>query len=280
MGDENRSLKIRRAAVAGMFYPDDPEVLRKSLNDMFQSVEKEKVSEKVYGLISPHAGYVYSGQVAAEAYNQIKGEEYDTVVIIAPSHREYFQGASIYDGDMYETPLGKIEIDKELAELCVESSDKVFFSEKGHLEEHSLEVQLPFLQVVLKEFKLLPIIMGDQGFSLSTCLGKILSKLLKENNVLVIASSDLSHFYDYESAVTLDRRIEERVNNLDYNGLSRDIEEKKSEACGAGPMIAAMYASKLAGAKFSKVLMLRNSGDVIEDKSRVVGYLSAVIYGE
>jgi len=247
---------------------------------MFESVEEERVSERVLGLIAPHAGYVYSGSVAAEAYHQIKGNKYETVIVVAPSHREYFQGSAIYDGDGYETPLGKIKIDKELAEICVESDKNTYFSEKGHRQEHSLEVQLPFLQFALEEFTLVPIVMGEQNFSSSTGLGMTLSKILKERNVLIVASSDLSHFYDHETAFKLDSQVVNRVNNLDYNGLSKDLEEKKSEACGMGPMIAVMYASKLAGAKFSKVLKYKNSGDVTGDKQEVVGYLSAVMYGD
>jgi len=280
MDNEGIGSKIRHAAFAGMFYPDAPEELRRVLEDMFESVEEERVSERVLGLIAPHAGYVYSGSVAAEAYNQIKGNKYEAVIVVAPSHREYFQGFTIYDGDMYETPLGKIKIDKELAEICVESNENTYFSEKGHRQEHSLEVQLPFLQFALEEFALVPIVMGEQGFNSSTGLGMALSKILKERDVLIVASSDLSHFYDSETAFKLDSRVVSRVNNLDHNGLSRDLEEKKSEACGMGPMIAVMYASKLAGAKFSKVLKYKNSGDVTGDKREVVGYLSAVMYGD
>lgn len=280
MTEMNRRLKVRRAMFAGSFYPENSEELLKDLNSLFKSVKQERVSERIWGLISPHAGYVYSGQVAAEAYNQLKGKEYETIIVIAPSHREYFLGASIYDGDEYETSLGKIKIDRELAELCVESDEKLFLSSKGHSDEHSLEVQLPFLQFVLKEFKILPIVMGDQSYKLCTYLGMILSKLLKEKNVLLVASTDLSHFHNYDTAVKLDNNVINRVNNLDPEGLSRDLEQNKCEACGGGPMITLMYASKLAGAKFSKVLFYKNSGDVTGEKWRVVGYLSAVIYGD
>jgi len=276
----NKNLKVRKAVFAGSFYPFESDELLQDLSSMFKSVKGERVSERVLGLLSPHAGYIYSGQVAAEAYNQIKGREYETVVIIAPSHREYFMGASVYGGDVYETPLGGIKIDKELAEICTQSNEKVYLSNEGHGDEHSLEVQLPFLQFILKEFKILPIVMGDQSYSNCTYLGMILGKFLKERNVLVVASSDLSHFHNYDTAVKLDNHIINRVNSFDPEGLSRDLEQKKCEACGAGPMMAVMYAAKLAGAKFSKVLSYKNSGDVTGDKWKVVGYLSAVIYGD
>lgn len=280
MGSDGSPLKSRPPIFAGSFYPGNREALLKELDVFFNSVENEQISEKIWGLIAPHAGYMYSGQVAAEAYNQVKGRKYDTVIVVAPSHREHFTGASIYNGDEYHTPLGSIEINKEMAKECSDSDTGVYLSEKGHGEEHSLEVQLPFLQYAIEGFKLVPIVMCDQSYEMCTNLGLILGKILKQSDdVLLVGSTDLSHFYDYDTAAALDKHIVDRVGKLDQEGLSRDIEQRKSEACGAGPMITVMYAAKLAGATYSKVLSYKNSGDVTGDRTKVVGYMSALFYG-
>lgn len=277
--DEN-PLKSRPPVFAGSFYPGNRETLLKELGVFFDSAENERISDKIWGLIAPHAGYMYSGQVAAEAYNQVKGRKYNTVIVVAPSHRERFKGVSIYNGDEYITPLGSIGINKEMAEECSDSDKRIYLSERGHAEEHSLEVQLPFLQYAVEGFNLVPIVMCDQSYEICTNLGFILGKILKQNDdVLLTGSTDLSHFYDYDTAAVLDKHILDRVGKLDHEGLSRDIEQHKSEACGAGPMITVMYAAKLAGATYSKVLSYKNSGDVTGDRTKVVGYMSALFYG-
>lgn len=281
MGSISDPLKIRSSSFAGMFYPEGKDELKNDLGNYFTLAEEEQISEKIWGLIAPHAGYMYSGQVAAEAYNQIIGKKFDTVIVVAPSHREHFPGASVYEGDAYKTPLGNIEIDKEIAQQCVNSNERIYLSEDGHREEHSLEVQLPFLQYALGEFQLVPIVMCDQSYDMCAYLGLVLGNILKQNDtVLLVGSTDLSHFYDYNTAVSLDNHIVNRVNKLDHEGLSKDIEKRKCEACGAGPMITVMYAVKLAGATFSKVLSYKNSGDVTGDRTRVVGYMSALFYGD
>ncbi len=244
------------------------------------------VSGEIIGLISPHAGYEYSGQVAANAYQQIAGRNYQTVVVIAPSHTEYFPEISVYNGDGFKTPLGPVCLDKDLASQLVAQHRAVVFSARGHWiagsvrQEHSLEVQLPFLQKVLKNFKIVPIVMGDQGYSSCQTLGETLAKVLPNKKALIVASSDLSHFHPYDRAVKLDKTVISHIERFDFTGLSEDIERGICEACGGGPMVAAMIAAEMLGANRAKVLLYANSGDVTGDRSSVVGYMAAMLYKE
>lgn len=268
---------IRRPAVAGYFYTRDSKKLREEIVNLLADIPLHQGVGHIYGIVSPHAGYIYSGKTAAFGYGQLKGKSYSTVVVVAPSHREYFQGASIYDGDAYETPLGVVEVDKEKAAVIQKYSAPIIFSDSGHKGEHSLEVQLPFLQVVLGEFKLIPIVIGDQRRDFLFELANGLSEIV-DDHTLFVASSDLSHFYSAEKAGKLDRRMEEGINDFDYERLLKDSEQGTLEACGAGPIISVMKGLADKGVNKSAVLHRCNSGDVSGDYSEVVGYLSAILY--
>ena len=273
-------MTIRKPAVAGMFYPANADELKYMVDFLLKNadVSDEKLNLDIAGIIAPHAGYVYSGQAAAYAYKTVLDKSYDTVVVISPSHREYFPGISIYNGDAYETPLGIINIDKEKREELVFNSRYFFESENGHKDEHALEVHLPFLQRALKsDFKLIPLVMGDQKEGYINELADKISEIYDEKT-LIVASSDLSHYYPASYAEKLDTRIEKRINNFDFEGLYKDINRKLSEACGAGPMVAMMKGLKHSGKENAEVLVRTNSGEVSRDFSEVVGYLSAVIY--
>lgn len=268
---------VRPPAVAGMFYPADKNELERLIKMLLdQNIPSEKF-DHIYGIVSPHAGYIYSGGTAAFGYNTVKGKNYETVVVISPSHREYFPGVSIYDGDAYSTPLGVVEVDKVMREALTDNSKIIFTSIQGHRGEHALEVQIPFLQVVLSDFQILPITMGDQSKLFIDELAETLSKIVDEKT-LIVASSDLSHFYSREQAEVLDSRIIERINNFDYSGLQNDLNIKNSEACGGGGIVAMMKALDLKNINHAKVLAHTDSGDVSGDTSEVVGYLSAVVY--
>ncbi|MBC7333834.1 MAG: AmmeMemoRadiSam system protein B, partial [Actinobacteria bacterium] len=234
--------------------------------------------ENIKALICPHAGYIYSGQVAAYSYKQITNASYKSVFIIAPSHSEYFDFNSIYYGKAYETPLGLVEIDAEKSQALVDSSPSIKFSYHGHRSEHSLEVQLPFLQVVLKDFKIVPIVMGRQSKRNIEDLGNTIGNLFLNENILIVASTDLSHYHPYSTAVSLDSKVKDYIENFDIEGLENAFLEDTIEMCGGGPVISAMIAAKIMGAKTSRVLCYRNSGDVTGDTSAVVGYLSCAIY--
>jgi AmmeMemoRadiSam system protein B len=153
---------VRRPAVAGMFYDDSPVALRKNIDAFLAQVQNSPFHGTLKGIVAPHAGYVYSGLTAAHAYKLLEGKQYDCVILVGPSHREYFDGISLYSGDAYETPLGRVSIHKELRSALAKESKTIVVSNAGHRSEHSLEVQLPFLQRVLGEFSFVPIIMGEQ----------------------------------------------------------------------------------------------------------------------
>jgi AmmeMemoRadiSam system protein B/AmmeMemoRadiSam system protein A len=273
----------REAAVAGQFYPANPVELSKMIAGFFNKAKKEDIPGEIIALISPHAGYVYSGQVAAYGYKLLEGLKFDVVVVISPSHTLPFAGSSVFNGKFYKTPLGEIEIDQPTALEIASVNDYVYLSDKGHTvggmrDEHSLEVQLPFLQTVLGKFKLVPIVMGEQDWQSCQALGEALSKGLEGKNALIVASSDLSHFHPYSQAVKLDSVVQKDVASFDPEKLFEDLQNGTCEACGGGPIIGAMLAAKKCGANKSKVLMYANSGDVTGDRAGVVGYMSAVLY--
>ncbi len=266
---------VRRSVIAGSWYPGTERQLRKTVQDYLDNVEKEELDGELIGLISPHAGYIYSGQVAAYAYKQLDGASYDAVSVISPVHRMFVGRFAATSAAAYETPLGLVEVDAELVEAMDKEMDLTPVSRDN---EHSLEIQLPFLQVVLGDFKLLPIMMGDQDLSSCQKLGTALAKVLKGKNVLLVASTDLSHFHNYNVAVRLDEIVLERVGAYEPEGLASDLKRGKSEACGGGPVIAVMLAAQELGANKAKVLKYMNSGDVTGDHSQVVGYMAAALY--
>jgi AmmeMemoRadiSam system protein B len=254
-------MKIRHQQVAGFFYPAEKNKLQKNIALLLQVAKPEKSFDKIFGIVSPHAGYVYSGKTAAYAYNLLKSKNYKTVIVISPSHSEYFPGISIYEGDAYETPLGLVEIDQAVTDKLVENSKIIFRGIQGHRREHALEVQIPFLQSVLTNFKLVPIVMGDQSKRFIDELAQKISEVA-DDKTLVVASSDMSHFYSANEADRLDS----------------DLDSHDCEACGGGPISVMLKAASLKNIHQSYVLNRSDSGDVTGDKSEVVGYLSAVVY--
>jgi len=278
-GKEMGMKEIREPAVAGAFYPDRPEVLTRDVKRYFENAKKEKVEGEIVALIVPHAGYMYSGQVAAYAYRLIEGKTFDSVVLVGPSHRALFKGASLYDRGAYRTPLGLVPVDVDLSKRMMEGRKEIQFLPEAHAEEHSLEVQIPFLQMVFKSFKLVPIVV-EPYWSWETCqtLASAMAEAVRGKKVLLIASSDLSHFHSYEKAVELDKIVLSHIEKFDAEGLNRDLKQNRCEACGGGPILSIMLAAKALGANKGKVLKCLNSGDVTGDRTRVVGYAAAVFY--
>ena len=276
---ENREkLEVREPAVAGAFYPSDARVLKRQIRGFLDSVDQKGIEGEVVALISPHAGYMYSGQVAAFGYKLLEGSDFHKVIVIAPSHRAYFDGASVYNKTGYKTPLGVVPIDVDLCNRIIAQTRTVDYHAQAHSEEHSLEVQVPFLQIVLEEFELVPIVMGSQGFDTCKTLSDAIVKAIGDEKALIIASSDLSHFHNYDRAVSLDRIVLDDINGFDPKGLAVDLEKQKCEACGGGPIITALLTAKKWGANKAKVLKYANSGDVTGDRIRVVGYAAAAVY--
>jgi AmmeMemoRadiSam system protein B len=275
----SNGLKVRMPAVAGMFYPAKKAALDQELAFILEESREYSTDTEIKAILAPHAGYMYSGGVAARAYRQIYGHAFDIVVVISPSHCEYFTEISIYDGYAYSTPLGSVPVDHDLANQLTDLCPQIVLSEKGHrFEEHALEVQLPFLQKVLGDFQLLPIVMGEHSKHNIQVLSQYLAKLLSTKKALIVASSDLSHFYNDEKAQRLDHVVIDDIEKFDEEGLFRDLQSGKCEMCGGGPTVAMLKTAKLLGAKQSKVLLYRNSGDITGDRSEVVGYLSAIFY--
>jgi hypothetical protein len=280
--------KVRAPAVAGGFYPADPKELTQMIDSLLAHAPVPQVQGPLIELICPHAGYIYTGPVVASCFTQLKGRKYSRVVVIAPSHWENFPFSAIYDGDAYATPLGTVPVDKAFGAKLAELSPLIKGSERGHTPvppqgEHALEVQLPFLQRTLGEFKLVPIVMGDQDYSLCRALGLALSKVLLAETpevraqTLLLISSDLSHYHPYDDAVRIDHHTLQAIEEWDYLSLWRNFQTRTWEACGGGPIVAGMIAAERLGASHAQVLKYANSGDTAGDKTRVVGYGAVAI---
>ncbi|MCK5681640.1 AmmeMemoRadiSam system protein B [bacterium] len=270
---------LRSPVVAGSFYPENPEQLRCEVESYLQGARLlAEVDMRPAALVVPHAGYYFSAAVAADAYRLIADEVFDLVVVLAPSHRHYFVGASIYSIGNYATPLGEVEVDSELADGLIANYPEIDFVPEAHRFEHSLEVQLPFLQVSLGKFKLLPIVLGQQSWGQAETLAEIVADLALSRRLLLIASTDLSHFHDAATAKLLDRQVVDAVAAFDPQAFWSLIENRQAEACGAGPLLTVMLAAKKMRLERTKVLHYRHSGEVSGDNERVVGYLSAAIY--
>jgi len=282
--------KLRPAGVAGAFYPADAAELTAMMDRMLAGATLPNIDGKIVAVVAPHAGYEYSGPVAAYTYAALKGRKFARVVVIAPSHYEAFDFSSVFDGDGYVTPLGMVPVDKEFAQKLVKTGPSIRLSSRGHTAtrqgaEHAIEVQLPWLQHVLGSFTLVPVVMGDQSYESSRALGVALARLIREDTrskrskarepadeTLIVASSDLSHFHGYDAAEAIDHKTLSALAEWDYLSMSRNFESRTWEACGGAPIVAAMIAAERMGANRAEVLRYANTGDVTGDRSRVVGY--------
>ncbi|MFQ5499795.1 MAG: AmmeMemoRadiSam system protein B [Candidatus Zixiibacteriota bacterium] len=274
--------EIRKPSAAGTFYPSGQIELLKEVASLFAKATKPTVAGRPLALIAPHAGYAYSGKTAASAYKTLEGEQFDTVVIVSPSHTVFFKGAAVYGGAGYETPIGVVEIDRSLSEKIAGINPSVYLSNQGHASgstrgEHALEVQLPFLQTVLGKFQLVAIVMGDQEEESVSSLGEVLASTLVGTNTLLVASSDLSHFHPERKARRLDGAMREAIEKYDPDLVMETIESGRGEACGGGPVAAVMLASKRLGGNEVRFIDYTTSGETTGDFSEVVGYLSAVV---
>ncbi len=280
----DKSSRVRKPAVAGAFYPRNPQTLRSDVSSYLARASKPPLAGRPLVLIEPHAGYVYSGHVAAHGYKLIENLEIRTVALISPSHMEYFPFVSVFGGAAYETPLGRVEVDKEsAAAISSADPDRIKLSDSGHIhpgsyrQEHALEVQLPFLQSVLKNFRIVPIVMGDQNWKLCETLGHALAPLMTRPDFLVVVSSDLSHFHDDGTARRMDGLFCSLMERMDAKALHEAIRRSDCEACGAGGVVASFIASERAGLAACRVLFTANSGDVSGERDSVVGYACAVV---
>lgn len=269
--------RVRKPAVAGMFYPSHAEELERTVRSLLDGVKTALRPGTVVGLVAPHAGYVYSGGTAAAAYAHLRGAERSVVVVVSPSHREFFDGVSVYPGDAYETPLGVVPVAGEMRSRLTALMPGLLVSMKGHGTEHALEVQLPFLQCALGEFALLPLVIGHQSQDHCFALGTALAALCRGTDALLVASTDLSHFSSADVAQRLDDVVAADIAAFDPGRLMEDLEAGTAEACGGGPVAAVMKACDMLGARVPTVLARTHSGMITGDHQSVVGYLSAVI---
>jgi AmmeMemoRadiSam system protein B/AmmeMemoRadiSam system protein A len=257
---DGASQTIRPPAVAGLFYPNDPEELRKMVRTLLRDASGVDIKGTIRGLVSPHAGYIYSGIVAAAGYGQI-APSISTVILIGPSHRFPLKGPSIPSATAYRTPLG----DVRLAQLAFRLQKLPIFESvpEAHNMEHSLEVQLPFLQVMLKAFEIVPILInsGDPKALASALAPHI------DNNTLIVASTDLSHYYPYEKAVSLDRICTSAITGAEFSRMPL------CEACGKQAVMTLMHIAEIKNWD-AKLIDYKNSGDTAGDKDHVVGYAS------
>ena len=260
--------QIRQPAVAGMFYPADKQSLK---DDIQQYLNQAHVEQKTTpkAIVVPHAGYIYSGPVAASAYKQIipLKDKINRVVLLGPSHRVAFSGLAVPESDVFNTPLGNIPIDQKGIQLLAGMS-QVIASDQAHREEHSLEVQLPFLQEILGEFSLIPLVVGEADrFEVA----EVIDKLWGDEHTLIVISTDLSHFHEYNEAKQLDRATSDAIVNLKPDLIGYE------DACGRNGLKGMMTAAEEKNLSV-ELLDLRNSGDTAGDKNRVVGYGAYVFH--
>ncbi len=272
---------IRPQRVAGQFYPAEEDVLRSQIRSFLDADPGDAPAEDegVRALIVPHAGYIFSGAQAGRAYRCLEGRSFDVICVISPSHYDYFQGLSIYPGSGYQTPLGVMKIDDSLRKIICEKT-WVEATDAGHGREHALEVQLPFLQYVLgADTRLLPLVMGSQDEQTIETLISCLQYLIEElgEKLLVVASSDLSHFHPADQARRMDERCIEAIGNFDGRSFWSSVRNGDVEACGAGPIAAVLRTFEALPGSAVHTLGYSHSGQVIPDRSSVVGYSSAII---
>lgn len=250
----------RRPAVAGLFYPAEAETLGRMVNEFLAGVDAGSFVPKA--LVAPHAGYIYSGSTAAVAYAQVRAaaERYRRVILLGPSHRVPFTGIALCSADAYLTPLGPVRIDTE-ASQAIAHVPTVRILDAAHLPEHSLEVHLPFLQTVLEDFTLVPLVVGEAP---REHVSQVLEALWDDPATLVVVSSDLSHYLDYETAVGVDRATSRAIEALDAH-------IRPEQACGCRPLNGLLHFARERGLRV-KTLKLCNSGDTAGSRDRVVGY--------
>jgi len=269
---------VRKPAVAGTWYPGDRGSLVSEIEEYLSDVAPVEVPGRLVALISPHAGLHYSGPVAAHAYARLRGRRDLTVVIVGPSHRVHFDGVSVYARGAFGTPLGEIPIDEALAEALLAADDVMLDEPSPHRDEHSLEMQLPFLQHLVPGLRIVPLLMGSQDRAEVEALVRAFGRALPERDALLVASSDLSHYHPATIANELDAKVVGDVARFDPEGLMDRLESHHGHACGGGPMVAVLKAARARGATVATVLRYADSGDAGDgDKRRVVGYLAAAL---
>ena len=278
---------IREPAVAGKFYPESAAKLRGAIEKFLQDALPVKI-EKPIAIIVPHAGYIFSGQICADGFKQVSNQKYDVIVILGTNHTSSdFQKISLYPGDGFRTPLGTAPVDKNIiSSLIKEDPTDCTLDKSLHEREHSVEVMVPFIQVIFPKAKIVPVVVGSPDMEMCARFGQALAKVLKNKNALIVASSDLSHYPSAKDANIVDRETLASITKLDPAAFratvqahkDKDIPNLYTSACGEAPIMAAMAAAKSLGATSGVVVSYANSGDTsVGESSRVVGYGAVVL---
>lgn len=272
---------VRPSPIAGTWYPGTGEGVRAEVDRHLAAVPARALPGPLVALIAPHAGLRYSGPVAAHAYALVRDRPAPTVVLVGPSHRMSFRGAAVFAAGAFETPLGAAAIDADLAAALIAADPSTVHADtRPHRDEHSLEMQLPFVQRLLPEARIVPVLMGDQSRTEVEALAPALARALTGREALLVASSDLSHYLPAPQANAADAHVVGDVSDFAADRLMTRLEHGSNVACGGGPMVAVMKAARVLGASSARVLRYADSGDAGDhDRSRVVGYLAAGLFG-
>ena len=271
---------VRPSAVAGSWYPGNAARLAEAV-DAHLAAASESARSCPRAIVAPHAGLLYSGPVAAHAYRPVGPCAYSAAVLVGPSHFVGFDGVSIWARGAWETPYGAVPVADQLAAAIAAASEEIVEYPAAHEREHSLEMQLPFLIRLLPGVAIVPLVMGYQRRATAFALGDALARAVRErpgDGVLLVASSDLSHYEDAAVAARLDAVVVRHVEALDPDGLMDALDREPRHACGGGPMVAVLRAAAQLGCTEARVLRYADSGDVSGDKSSVVGYMAAAIW--
>ena len=280
---------VRPPAVAGQFYPDSPTALKDAVQKFLHDAVP-RTAKKPVAIVVPHAGYIFSGQIAADAFKQAQGDAFDVVVILGTNHTTAnFEKISVFNGLAFRTPLGLADVDRETAAALLKADPDCTADEAAHVREHSIEVELPIIQVLFPSARIVPVVVGPSDAARSSRFGAALAGVLKNRRALIVASSDLSHYPPAADAEGLDKEVLRAVAALDADGLrstlkahmKRSVPNLVTGACGEAPILAAIEAAKRLGAKGGTVVSYAHSGQsAVGEQSRVVGYGAVVITAE
>jgi AmmeMemoRadiSam system protein B len=273
-------MKVRTAAVAGMFYPKEKNQLLQSIEDSISSefgAGNTEYSEKIFGAVCPHAGYMYSGPIATHSFSAIARQDFELAIILGPNHWGIGCDIATLKDCQWESPLGNVEVDSDSAKRINQISKLVEIDFFSHTREHSIEVQIPMLQYFYKKnFKILPIALNNQEYEFALEVGSAVAKLATEKKSIIIGSSDFTHYEENEYAHSQDKALIEPILEMDVDKFYKVLRDRRVTACGYGAIASTMVACKELGAKKGRLLQYATSGDVTGDKSSVVGYASIV----
>ncbi|GKS67154.1 hypothetical protein YTPLAS73_07010 [Nitrosarchaeum sp.] len=275
-------MQIRTPAVAGMFYPDEKKELKKLIKDCFLhnlgpgKIPPSNIKKKIFGVICPHAGYVYSGPIACYSFYEISSDIPELFIIIGPNHWGVGSNVATMTDSKWQTPLGEVEVDSEIAEEISKMTDVIEIDSFSHSREHSLEVQIPMLQEIAVNFKIVPITLINQSKEIAIQVGSAVAKISRKKKIMIIGSSDFTHYESNEFAHEQDSALIETILKLDVDRFYDVLHERNISACGYGAIASTMIACKEMGATKGELLKYATSGDVAGNMSSVVGYGSII----